>query len=72
MNIHIAAWLKYAILPGVYAFKTGIDEFLVYAAKALLTGNIIELKKRLLYFTVYKNLFFAYAMGFATTQPISI
>ena len=47
-NVHLEAWLKYAILPGVYCGEMGLDGAMGFAVKKVLKDRVDALA-RLLY-----------------------
>ena len=47
-NVHLEAWLKYAILPGVYCGEMGLDGVMGFAVKKVLKDRVDALA-RLLY-----------------------
>ncbi len=46
-SIRIEAWIKFAILPGVYAGEMGLDGFVGAIPKQALKSRVKELEKRL-------------------------
>jgi len=43
-RVHIEAWCKYALLPGVYVGEFGITGFFLWAIKALLKDRVVALE----------------------------
>ena len=39
-QVHLEAWLKYAILPGVYCGEMGLTGFMGFAVKETLTARV--------------------------------
>jgi len=39
-SVHIEAWIKYALLPGVYVGEMGLSGFMGFALKDMLKGRV--------------------------------
>jgi hypothetical protein len=44
-KVHLEAWIKFALLPGVYVGEMGITGFFGYALKAVLRKRVTNLQK---------------------------
>lgn len=46
-SVRVEAWIKFALLPGVYVGEMGLDGFFGAIPKQALKGRVKELEKRL-------------------------
>lgn len=46
-RVHIEAWLRYALLPGVYVGEMGLDGFFGIALKKMLQGRVRKIEEQL-------------------------
>ena len=48
-TVHIEAWLKYALLPGVFCGELGLDGFMMAVPKSLLRNRVDKLISSITY-----------------------